>query len=182
MARKRWAGAMKTLVIYESMYGNTREIAEVIADEMADAHAVPVSEVDAHELAAADRVVVGGPTHAFGMSRPSTRVQAEAALAKQPGLTLEPAATGPGMREFLGSADLTGKQVVAFDTRATKVGFPHAARRINALAVRAGGTTVTRPASFLVTRANTLRAGELDRARAWARQLSSVPAKKDVGP
>lgn len=168
---------MKTLVIYESMYGNTRKVAEAIAEAMTDAHVVRVSAVDAGELAAADRVVVGGPTHALGMSRPTTRVQAEAALAKQPGLALEPGATGPGLREFLGTADLTGKTVAAFDTRATKFRLPHAARRIKALAVRAGGTPVARPASFLVTRDNTLVAGELDRARAWGRQLGTAPGK-----
>lgn len=173
---------MKTLVIYESMYGNTRKVAEAIAEAMSDAHAVRVSAVDTDELAAADRVVVGGPTHAFGMSRPSTRVQAEAALDKQPGLALEPAATGLGLREFLGAADLTGKEIAAFDTRAVKFGLPHAARRISALAVRAGGTPVARPVSFLVTHANTLVAGELDRARAWARQLTTVPATRDIGP
>ena len=63
-------GPMKTLVIYESMYGNTRQIAEAIADTIEDACAVPVRAVDDGELSRAARVVVGGPTHAFGMSRP----------------------------------------------------------------------------------------------------------------
>src|SRR5262245_35825089 len=97
---------MRTLVVYESMYGNTRKVAEAVAGEMVDAHAVQVSAIDGEELANAGRVVVGGPTHAFGMSRPSTRVQAEAAVHKQSGLTLEPAATVSGVREFLTGADL----------------------------------------------------------------------------
>ena len=154
---------MKTLVIYESMYGNTRQIAEAIADTIEDACAVPVRAVDDGELSRAARVVVGGPTHAFGMSRPSTRTQAEVIAGKQTALTLEPGASG--------------EEVAAFDTRSTRFGLPHAARRINALANRAGGTPVVHPGSFLVTRKNLLRPGELGRARAWARQLTSVPSR-----
>ena len=168
---------MKTLVIYESMYGNTRQIAEAIADTIEDACAVPVRAVDDGELSRAARVVVGGPTHAFGMSRPSTRTQAEVIAGKQTALTLEPGASGDGIRELLTRTDLTGKEVAAFDTRSTRFGLPHAARRINALANRAGGTPVVHPGSFLVTRKNLLRPGELGRARAWARQLTSVPSR-----
>ena len=168
---------MSTLVIYESMFGNTRQIAEAIADSLDDARAVPLAAVDDAELAGAARVVVGGPTHAFGMSRPSTRTQAEAMARKEQALTFEPGASGDGVRELLARIDLTGKEVAAFDTRATRFGLPHAARRIDACVVHAGGRPLVRPGSFLVTRKNTLRDGELERARAWARQLAAIPSR-----
>ena len=70
---------MKAVVVYESMFGNTRQIAEAIAAglaESADVAAVEVSEATAEAAEAADLLVAGGPTHAFSMSRPSTRSDA----------------------------------------------------------------------------------------------------------
>ena len=67
---------MKALVVYESMYGNTRSVAEAIVEglcETAEPRLVPVSEAKAAVHEGADLLVVGGPTHAHGMSRPSTR-------------------------------------------------------------------------------------------------------------
>ena len=71
---------MKAVVIYESMYGNTHLIADAIAEGLrthGDATVVPVGELDAQLLEHADLVVVGGPTHAHGMSRASTRQAAD---------------------------------------------------------------------------------------------------------
>ncbi|WP_416952551.1 flavodoxin family protein [Nocardioides sp. T5] len=69
---------MTALVVHESHWGNTRQVAQAIADGLADSHGGPVQVVD---VAAApsplpdgvDLVVLGGPTHAFSMSRPATR-------------------------------------------------------------------------------------------------------------
>lgn len=48
--------------------------------------------------------MVGGPTHAHGMSRASTRkAAAEAAAKPVSGVTLEPGADGDGLREWFGS-------------------------------------------------------------------------------
>lgn len=64
---------MRALVVYESMYGNTRAIAEAVAEglsEATDVKAVPTSE--AREILvdnpALDLIVFGTPTHAHGMS------------------------------------------------------------------------------------------------------------------
>ena len=77
---------MKALVIYESMYGNTAAVASPIADRIArsgvEAHARPVTEAGPAQAAEADLLVVGGPTHEHGMSRPSTRKTAVADLAR----------------------------------------------------------------------------------------------------
>lgn len=57
---------MRAIVVYESMYGNTRHIAEAIArgiDGSGTVRVVPVSGVEAVSLANFDLVVVGGPTH-----------------------------------------------------------------------------------------------------------------------
>src|SRR6188768_1862470 len=96
---------MRALIVYESMYGNTRAIAQAIADGLkpgAEVELVPVGQATPELLAWAELVVVGAPTHAHGMSHPSTRLSASEAVVK-PGntLRLEPEAEATGVREWL---------------------------------------------------------------------------------
>jgi hypothetical protein len=65
---------MKALVAYESMFGNTEEIARAIADGLGESVEVQLAEVSDNPDVAL--IVVGGPTHAFSMSWTSTRVDA----------------------------------------------------------------------------------------------------------
>lgn len=56
---------MEILVVYETMYGNTRRVAEAIAsgfDGEPGARAVPVAEVVADDLDNCALLIVGGPT------------------------------------------------------------------------------------------------------------------------
>ena len=79
---------MRAVVVYESMYGNTHRIADAIGAglEVAfDVRVVPVSHAEPELIADADLVVVGGPTHAHGMSRASTRKAAVQAADKPVG-------------------------------------------------------------------------------------------------
>jgi hypothetical protein len=168
---------LNALVVFESMFGNTRQVAEAVADGLGGV-AVPVAEASAERLAGADLVVIGGPTHGWSMSRPSTR-QAAAEQAAKPGsgLQLEPGATGPGLREWLDEHAGDLRAAAVFDTR---VAMPalltgRAGRRI-AAAVRHGGARPVAPAeSFLVSKKHRLLPGELDRARQWGRRLAAVP-------
>lgn len=60
---------MSTLVVYESMFGNTRHVAEAIARGVATTGAVktvPVSQAREEDLSAYDLLIVGGPTHVHG--------------------------------------------------------------------------------------------------------------------
>jgi hypothetical protein len=68
------------LVVYESMFGNTELIAHAIADGLSVGANVEAAEVNAapKSVCDVDLLVVGGPTHAFNMSRPSTRSDARA--------------------------------------------------------------------------------------------------------
>jgi flavodoxin len=66
---------MRAVVVYESLFGNTRRIAEAIAEGSrsqqppADVACVPVTEVTAAIVGGADLLVVGGPTHMRGLAR-----------------------------------------------------------------------------------------------------------------
>ncbi|HEU5454682.1 MAG TPA: flavodoxin domain-containing protein, partial [Nocardioides sp.] len=68
---------MKILIVYESMFGNTEHIARRVADGLAHpgGHTVlkDVREVGPDDLTESDLVVIGAPTHAFSLSRQSTR-------------------------------------------------------------------------------------------------------------
>src|SRR5664279_1261705 len=111
---------MPVVVVYESMYGNTRAIAEAIAEGLnpADAVVVPVGQASPQVVTPADLVVVGGPTHMFGMSRPKSRqVAVDTACKPESGLTLEPEAQGTGLREWFDALDAPGGKAAAFDTR-----------------------------------------------------------------
>lgn len=70
---------MRALVVFESMFGNTQVIARSVADGLAPRMRVDLVEVGAAPTALdgdVDLLVVGGPTHAFGMSRAGTRQSA----------------------------------------------------------------------------------------------------------
>lgn len=175
---------MQAVVVYESMFGNTRAVAEAIGAGLADnfdVAVVPVAQADPAQISDADLVVVGGPTHVHGMSRASTR-QGAAKQAEEAGsgVTLEPYAREDGVREWLASLGTSRGHGVAaaFDTRmqgpaaltgrASK-GISHALRR-------QGYELISDPESFLVTKQNTLCAGEQDRARSWGIALAHVLA------
>ena len=96
---------MRTLIVYESMYGNTRRVAEAIADglgQRTEVEIAPIGQATAQLVAQADLLIVGAPTHIHGMSSATSRRGAAADAAK-PGsnLHLEPDAEAKGVREWL---------------------------------------------------------------------------------
>jgi hypothetical protein len=162
---------MRAWIVVESSFGNTREIAGAVAEGLGRYMTVDVRDVgDAPGTVDddVDLLVVGGPTHALGMSRPGTRGDA----ARQAGL---PAAADVGVREWLESGPTGIRQVAAFDTRIDKKWVPgSAAHGIAKRLRRLGGTLVAKPESFRVTGTpGPLAGGELDRARRWGEQLAA---------
>ena len=76
---------MRALVVYESMYGNTHEIADNIADGLrstCEVTLVPVAEATAELVAGADLLVAGAPTHMHGLPSVATRRMAARAAAR----------------------------------------------------------------------------------------------------
>lgn len=172
---------MGAIVVYESVYGNTREVAEAIAEGLGDARVLPVHEapdrVEGYEL-----VVVGGPTHMHGLATSSSRHAAVQALHEDGNAhRIEPGATEePGLRAWL--RDLREEadvRAAAFDTRLDRSPWlTGAASRGIAKRLRQRGYDVVDSESFLVEDSEgPLAEGELARAREWGRKLASlVPA------
>ena len=170
---------MRAVVVYESMYGNTHLVADAIGAGLStvfDVTVVPVAQADLAILADADLVVVGGPTHVHGMSRAATRKAAvEAASKPVGGLTVEPDALGPGLREWFASLGHYPVKAAAFDTRmhgpATLTG--RASKTVARLLRAHGFDVAAEPESFLVTKQDRLEPHETARAREWGTKLAA---------
>lgn len=161
---------MRALIVYESLWGNTRTVAEAVAGGLADTCAVelgPVADAPPPDAIDVDLLVVGCPTHAFGLSRPATREEARARGASEvPDL---------GVREWLDGATSVQTRVATFDTHVWRPNLPGWASR-NAAKVlrRLGATQVGRPESFYVHGyEGPLLDGELVRARTWGTDLAA---------
>jgi hypothetical protein len=176
---------MRALVVYESMYGNTAAIGEGIAASLLargfDVSAGPVSRIDPSATAGVDLLVVGGPTHAHGMSRAATRrTGATDRKNTYPEPTVE-----PGLREWLALLPSgAGRFAAAFDTRFDKPVFltGSAAKGIARRLRDRGFGLAADPESFFVTGENRLEDPEPAHATAWGAALAArVATPRDEG-
>lgn len=165
-------------IVYESMFGSTRQVAQAIAEGLRETTPVTVMPVkDAPEtFPDAGLLVVGAPTHAHGLSRPSSRTEA-GKWGDDPdrGLALEPDAEGIGVREWLDICGELPARFAAFDTRADmpEIFSGSAAAGIEKRLKKQGARRLLKNASFLVDKKSALEPGELDRARDWGRALGA---------
>ncbi|MDQ1540147.1 MAG: hypothetical protein QOH29_873 [Actinomycetota bacterium] len=173
---------MKALVVYESMFGNTHEVAEHIGAGLCAAgvkvDVVHVRDCVEDAVRGSDLLVVGGPTHVHTMTGPRSR-KAAADRASATRQVLEPAAAGEGLREWFDTVpDVGGVAAVAFDTRqdAPKALTGQASRRIRSELLRHGFRVVAPPQSFLVDKRPRLLAGEAERAQQWGETVAELCA------
>src|SRR6266566_6819864 len=152
--KERKGQTMNTLIIYDSTFGNTEQLARAMADRLGEYGMVilfRVPETGALEIKGADVLIMGGPTQRHG--------------------------TSPAMRAFLERIPrrtLHGLGAAVFDTRyhmsAWKSGS--AAPRITSRLKRAGASLIMPPESFFVAeREGPLEEGEIERAVQWAEQV-----------
>ena len=162
---------MKVAVIYESLFGNTAAVAEAIAEGLRNGADVFLqSTLEDVDVTTADLVVIGGPTHVHGMSRPSSRHSDDAAADPLPG-----AEQGPGIRELIKCLPAGNRTAVAtFDTRLDKPAWltGSAAAVAGKKLERRGYRLIADPESFIVEDTEgPLRGGELNHARLWGTSL-----------
>jgi len=145
---------MKALVVYDSLYGNTEQIAKAIGGGIGvEVKVVRVGEATPAELGSYDLVIIGSPTQG-GRHTPATK----AFLDKIPAEALK------------------NKKVAAFDTRGktwfVKI-FGWAATRIAEALKDKGGNLVAPGEGFFVKATKgPLVDGELERAAAWAKSIA----------
>jgi hypothetical protein len=173
---------MQAFVVYESIYGNTRAIAEAIATGLGASDGLEVTVQSVFETAdadveQADLLVVGGPTHMHGLtSSHSRRMAIEAG--EEDGAAIEPGAHDErGLRQWLAERSGAGRRAVAFDTRLERSSLltGAASKGISRRLHGGGYELVAEPESFFVDDAEgPLAAGELERAQAWGAKLAEL--------
>ena len=170
---------MRAVVVYESMFGNTHLVADAIGRGLQAAGevvVVPVGEADRETLLGADLLVVGGPTHADGLTRPGTRASAAETAARREDLDLDADPGGDGLREWFEAMPDLGTAAAAFDTRVKGPGWltGRASVGIAKRLRRAGCSLVGEPRSFLVGADNHLLDEEEESARRFGTELAAA--------
>ena len=166
---------MKIVVVYESMFGNTKAVAEDIAVGLAEVGEVRIGSVDEvtpEGSRDAALIVVGGPTQSRGLARPGTRRSLAAAARPKYGPVL------PGrvsLGAWLDQMPSGVARTAAFDTR---YGQPTlitgSAAKLIANRLQSKGYTVVATQSFIVLgTGGPLADGERERARGWGRELGA---------
>ena len=156
---------MNCLLVYDTVYGNTEQVARAIATALMPAHSVRVIKADQIaelDTASIDLLIVGGPTQRHRMS---------------PNIAAMLKATPRGT--------LKGVKVAAFDTRYRLAAWlsGSAASGIARYLLRLGGSLKISPESFFIERdappqgekrrhnLERLEAGEIERAAKWAVEI-----------
>ena len=153
---------MKTLIVYDSFFGNTEQIALAISsslDSKEDVETFRVSDIKPEQLSGLRLLIVGSPTRGFKPTKAIT--------------------------EFLNKISpngLKGVKVLAFDTRISTADvnsrflnilvslFGYAAKPIADVLKKKGGALIIPPEGFFVKDSEgPLKDGELERAANWAK-------------
>ena len=158
---------MKVRVVYDSVFGNTEQVARAIGEALGprgDVETVRVGDVQAEELTGLDVLIVGSPTRA-----------------------LRPTGTTTKLLQAIPRGGLVGVKVAAFDTRISTTDinsrafgvmvklFGYAADPIAKRLRKKGGELVVAPEGFFVEDTEgPLKEGELERAVEWTRQIGAL--------
>jgi hypothetical protein len=165
---------MRALIVFESMFGNSEVVARAVGEGLA---AGGCTEVDLTRVDRAptqvpdgvDLVLVGGPTHAFGMTRQSSREEAVRQGAPASG-------TQRGIREWVDLVHASPSvRFATFDTRMDRVRrLPgSAAHQASRHLRRRGFRLASGPTSYYVSSTTgPLGEDETGKARRWGEAVA----------
>jgi hypothetical protein len=167
---------MKTVVVYESHWGNTAAVARAIADGIGDgAVALTTDEATEAVLEGVDLIVAGAPVMMFRLPSDSTVAKIKPSAGEA-----EPDLTHSAMKTWLDLLPRGSGRSAAFETR---LGWSlgGATGAIEKGLAAAGYRPVAKARKFVVTgKTGPLRAGELDDARTWGAELRRALAAELV--
>lgn len=156
---------MNCVIVYASRSGNTKRIAEAIANVLRGEMSVELLEAasaPAEIPSGTDLLVVGAPTEGHGLQEPMSTYL-----------------------ERVAASSVRGVPTAVFDTRLRwpRLLSGSGADRIAASLREKGASLIGERGSFLVTMAPELIGGELERAVAWARSIAALarPAAAAAG-
>lgn len=152
---------MKSLVIYDSMYGNTQKIAQSIAN-LITTKCLNVKDVTLSDINNVDLLIIGSPTHG---GQPT-----------------------PKLQEFIKSIpddELKNTKALTFDT-----GIPHedknfifknfikmlgyASKRLAKLLEKKGANIIGTETFFVNGKEGPIKDGELKRAEKWVKEMINI--------
>lgn len=163
---------MKAVVVYESHWGNTADIARAIGAGIGAG--TPVLTTDAATaavLADVDLLVIGAPVIAFRLATDEVR---ERLADDEHDAPAPPDLGHPSMRHWLDGLPVGNGQAAAFETR-IHWSPGGATGAIERSLLMAGYRRVAKGRRFFVTgRYGPLRDGELEAAQAWGAELAQA--------
>lgn len=154
---------MKTLIVYDSVFGNTMEIAKAIASgaiEKDKINIIKISDFSVERLIDIQLLIVGSPTRGF---RPTKAISE--------------------FLKTLPSDKMNNIKIATFDTRIDLetiknkffrflVDNKYAAKPISKALIKKGGKLISEPQGFLVSsEQGPLKKGEIERAAEWGKQI-----------
>lgn len=151
---------MKTIVIYDSMYGNTEKIAKTIAESVESAKLYKVDAVKLEDIKKAQLLVVGSPTHGGWYTEPFKKLFLE-----------------------ICEDDLAHIKVAAFSTATSKKDegwfvrmiidiFGYATDRIAKELATKGAQIISKETFFVKGKEGPLSDGEIKKAQNWGNFLT----------
>lgn len=160
---------MDAVVVYESFWGNTAEVASAIAEGIGpEARVLATEEATDAVMSPANLIVVGAPILGFSLTREGMRKQ----LATDPNAPEPADLSHEPMRAWLEALPRGDGYYAAFETgyRWSPGG---SARKITKALERAGYKELVKPERFNVSGTyGPMVEGEIDRARAWGAGLT----------
>lgn|SRR5690554_2905372 len=171
---------MDTVVVYESMWGNTADVARAIAAGLGDGVRALTTEAATPEVIANARLIVAGaPVHGLNLPTDGTRASAAKKSEGKPGPHAD--ISGPSMRDWIEALPKGERYCAAFDTGIRgPLGHGAAPAIINKMEAL-GYTAIDDPHTFtvaLITRVNKpgalLLPGQEEKAFSWGAKLASL--------
>lgn len=145
---------MKSIVVFDSNYGNTKKIADIIAKTL-EAKSISVSDVSANNLESLDLLIVGCPIIGW---MPTQKMQTF--LSK------------------LNHETISGVKFATFDTRVKLFIHGDAMKKIASKLTSLGAIQITDPMAFYVkNKEGTLLEGETTKATTWAELIERAISK-----
>lgn len=166
---------MKAIVVYESHWGNTAAVAHAIAEGIGpDARVLATDEATGAAIADVDLIVAGSPLLGFALPTEDMFKGIAANAGKDP---TPPDLSHPSMRSWLKALPAGSGRAAAFETRiwwSPGSAAKAILKRLEALGYR----PVDKGQRFIVEgKYGPLRAGELERAKAWGAELAQALAE-----
>lgn len=150
---------MKTLIIYDSYFGNTKEIAIAISEALNNSVVINIKDFSKEKLENTELIIVGSPTRGFNYTE-----------------------SIKNLLDGLSTDELKNKKVLAFDTRIDSKDvkpkvlgflmktFGYASEKILKSLTRKGAIAFGEPGGFIVVdKDGPLKSKERERAQSWVK-------------